>query len=194
MSPGAFWGHPGVAGAGPNPFINPAVGAPVHVVQGSPGGFFFHSHPSPGVPGSVGVEIGSGRGGEPGGYFDSMTYGGQGYFPPVQSYFGGLGASSVEDEILKDKKDKEEDKEDKADKAKALDESNPAHHEQVFSGPASPNSGSGDSYGEPSDRKSPTFVLALKKEGFGHRAHSLSTDVMERPQLQRPESDPAPTV
>jgi hypothetical protein len=36
MSPGAFWGHPG----GANPFINPAVGAPVH---SSPGEFFVHS-------------------------------------------------------------------------------------------------------------------------------------------------------
>ncbi|KAE9407940.1 hypothetical protein BT96DRAFT_55692 [Gymnopus androsaceus JB14] len=110
MSPGAFWGRPGVAG-GPNPFINLAVGAPVHVVQGSPGGFFYHPHPSPGVPGSVGAEMGSRGGAEPGGYFDSVSYGGQGYFPPIQSYFGALGTSNVEDEILKDQKDKEEDKE-----------------------------------------------------------------------------------
>jgi hypothetical protein len=35
MSPGAFWGHPG----GANPFINPAVGAPVHPSR------FFGMHP-----------------------------------------------------------------------------------------------------------------------------------------------------
>ncbi|KAH9932910.1 uncharacterized protein B0H18DRAFT_1115558 [Fomitopsis serialis] len=35
MSPGAFWGRPG--GGAVNPFINPAVGAPVH---GSPGYFW----------------------------------------------------------------------------------------------------------------------------------------------------------
>lgn len=65
MSPGAFWGRPGSGAV--NPFINPAVGAPVH---GSPGYFW----PPRGQPGAPAEE--------------------QGYFPPVppqpqpeESYF-----------------------------------------------------------------------------------------------------------
>ncbi|KAJ4490184.1 hypothetical protein J3R30DRAFT_3399592 [Lentinula aciculospora] len=194
MSPGAFWGRPGVAGAGPNPYINPAVGAPVHVVQGSPGGFYFHAQPNSGIPRSVAVEIGSRGGAEPGGYFDSVTLG-QGYFPPIQSYFGGLGASNVADEILKDQKDKEEDKEQEL---KAMEEEQSRKYstielERVFSGSTSPTSGSGDSLGGTTDAES-TFELAARKEGFASRAHSMSTDMLERPQLHRPDSDPPPTT
>ncbi|KAF8888532.1 hypothetical protein BD779DRAFT_446930 [Infundibulicybe gibba] len=43
MSPGAFWGRPG----GSNPFINPTVGAPVHMHSPGHGGFFYQI-PSPG--------------------------------------------------------------------------------------------------------------------------------------------------
>lgn len=54
MSPGAFWGRPGAVA--PNPYINPAVGAPVHLPH----------HQSPAV--------------SPMGY---AGYEPQGYFPPV---------------------------------------------------------------------------------------------------------------
>ncbi|KAJ3994381.1 hypothetical protein F5050DRAFT_1809633 [Lentinula boryana] len=195
MSPGAFWGRPGVAGAGPNPYINPAVGAPVHVVQGSPGEFFYHpQQPSPGLPGSVGVEMGSRGGAEPGGYFDNVTLG-QGYFPPMQSYSGGSGASNVEGEILKDEKDKEEDKEQEL---KVMEEEQTRkERERAFSETISPTSGNDDSAGETTDTRDPnssTFVLAARKEGFVSRAHSMTTDASERPQLHRPESDPPPTT
>ncbi|KAF9078738.1 hypothetical protein BDP27DRAFT_26623 [Rhodocollybia butyracea] len=177
MSPGAFWGRPGVAGAGPNPFINPAVGAPVHVVQGSPGGFYFHPHPSPGIPGSVGVEIGSGRAAEPGGYFDNVTYGGQGYFPPMQSYFGGLGTSSVEGEILKDKKDKEEDKEEEA---KAMEQTKIARHERFSVVQQVRTAEVGTVEVEIVEVGSLIILSASLRHG------------MERPQLHRPDSDPTP--
>ncbi|KIJ58253.1 hypothetical protein HYDPIDRAFT_44557 [Hydnomerulius pinastri MD-312] len=68
MTPGAFWPHA--------PWINPAVGAPVHVHADSHGG---HNYP----------------GGE-GGYFPPVTQppgGDTGYFPPV---------SGVVNEILKE--------------------------------------------------------------------------------------------
>lgn len=83
MSPGAFWGRPG--GGGANPFINPAVGAPVH---GSPGGFFaMNMHPiSPAA--SAGGE-------EPAGYFPPVPAEG-GYFPPMAS-------SRLANEIMRDK-------------------------------------------------------------------------------------------
>jgi len=78
MSPGAFWGRPG---GGVNPFINPAVGAPVH---GSPGGFFgMNMHPvSPGASMD-----------EPSGYFPPLQE--MGYFPPM--------TSNLANEILRDK-------------------------------------------------------------------------------------------
>lgn len=79
MSPGAFWGRPG---GGVNPFINPAVGAPVH---GSPGGFFAMNM-QPVSP--------AGNGDEPAGYFPQVQEGG--YFPPMAS-------SSLANEILRDK-------------------------------------------------------------------------------------------
>jgi len=79
MSPGAFWGRPG---GGVNPFINPAVGAPVH---GSPGGFFtMNMHPA--SPGD--------HTDEPAGYFPPVPEGG--YFPP-------MGSSNLANEILRDK-------------------------------------------------------------------------------------------
>ncbi|KAJ4495821.1 hypothetical protein C8J55DRAFT_4422 [Lentinula edodes] len=195
MSPGTFWGRPG---AGPNPYINPAVGAPVHVVQGSPGGFFFHPQRSPGLPGSVGAEMGSRGGTEPGGYFDNVTLG-QGYFPPIQSYFGGLGANSVEGEILKDEKDKQEDKEQEL---KAMEEEqsrkHPMEREYVLGGHTSytsPTSVSSDELGGATDVNHPNPPTSVvRKDGFASRAHSMSTDVSERPQLPRPESDPPPTT
>ncbi|KAJ3975697.1 hypothetical protein EV361DRAFT_454212 [Lentinula raphanica] len=188
MSPGAFWGRPGVAA--PNPYINPAVGAPVHVVQGSPGGFYFHpQHHSPGIPGSVGVEMGSRGGAEPGGYFDNVTFG-QGYFPPIQSYFENTGvSSSVEGEILKDEKDKEEDKEQEL-KVMEEEQSRKYERERVFSGPTSLTSGIGDSPGSATDASD--AVLTSRKEVS--RAQSMSSDALERPQLPRPDSDPAPTT
>lgn len=87
MSPGAFWGHPG---GGANPFINPAVGAPVH---GSPGGFFgMNMHPvSPAA--TAGGE-------EPTGYFPHIPAEG-GYFPPMPS-------SRLANEIMRDKASPEE--------------------------------------------------------------------------------------
>ncbi|KAG7095382.1 hypothetical protein E1B28_006139 [Marasmius oreades] len=53
----------------PNPYINPAVGAPVHHPHPPAGGYFVEVTPS-----SVGVELGSGSGAHAGvgGYFDSM--------------------------------------------------------------------------------------------------------------------------
>ncbi|KAF7986334.1 hypothetical protein HWV62_35318 [Athelia sp. TMB] len=87
MSPGAFWGRPG--GGAPNPFINPAVGAPVH---GSPGGFFgVNMHP---------VSPGATAGGE-----DS----GGGYFPPVEGgYFPPMASSRLANEIMREKASPEE--------------------------------------------------------------------------------------
>ncbi|KZT00518.1 uncharacterized protein LAESUDRAFT_732245 [Laetiporus sulphureus 93-53] len=78
MSPGALWGHPGSGAV--NPFLNPAVGAPVHGHAGSPGGYGYYW-----------AAQGSGSG-EPQGYFPpvpvsmAMAQGqgqGQEYFPPV---------------------------------------------------------------------------------------------------------------
>lgn len=79
MSPGAFWGHPG----GANPFINPAVGAPVHL---SPSGFYA-MHP---VHSQHEAE-------EPSDYFPPVPPPGppDEYFPPTS-----LGLA---DAILKDK-------------------------------------------------------------------------------------------
>jgi len=79
MSPGAFWGRPG---GGVNPFINPAVGAPVH---GSPGGFF-GMNMQPVSPGANMDEPSS-------------------YFPPVQEagYFPPMASSNLANEILRDK-------------------------------------------------------------------------------------------
>lgn len=70
MSPGALWGRPGSGAA--NPFINPAVGAPVHA-QPHP-----HPHPHPGSPTGFGFF----------GWCPSAREGAgaveeQGYFPPV---------------------------------------------------------------------------------------------------------------
>ena len=83
MSPGTFWGRPG---GGANPFINPAVGAPVH---GSPGGFFD-------------MAMGMGVGGKSMSPRDEPA----GYFPPVDGgYFAAghvLGSEGVANEILRD--------------------------------------------------------------------------------------------
>ncbi|CAL1699204.1 unnamed protein product [Somion occarium] len=46
MSPGAFWGRPGT-GTGANPYINPAVGAPVHPQQPHPHPMTPHHHVPP---------------------------------------------------------------------------------------------------------------------------------------------------
>ena len=65
MSPGAMWGRPG---SGANPFINPAVGAPVH-----PGHYYSHGYQQPQT---------QPQGEQDGGYFPPMTreeHGG--YFP-----------------------------------------------------------------------------------------------------------------
>jgi hypothetical protein len=93
MSPGAFWGRPG----GANPFINPAVGAPVH---GSPGGFFGMHPVSPHVAGE-----------EPAGYFPPVPFQSHppplekdyDYFPPVSTAFGleSLSATSLANEVLR---------------------------------------------------------------------------------------------
>lgn len=112
MSPGAFWGRPGHQN--PNPFINPAVGAPVHVHspgatrkapgtstanaggEGGGGGIatggsaYFYAPPAPGRV-------------EPSGYFDPA------YFPPGSSHSaGGLGPSRLAREILKEEDDQGE--------------------------------------------------------------------------------------
>ena len=84
LSPGAFWGRPGAVGS--NPFINPAVGAPVHL-GGAP--FYFAGGSPMGHPlqqQSVPVE--------PGGYFDQLFMG-----TPTN------GLDNVAREILKDKED-----------------------------------------------------------------------------------------
>jgi hypothetical protein len=89
MSPGAFWGRPG---GGVNPFINPAVGAPVH---GSPGGFFGMHPVSPPI-----------TDGEPAGYFPPVPVQGpppdqEEYFPPVLTG-NDLTSSTLANEILRD--------------------------------------------------------------------------------------------
>ena len=98
MSPGAFWGRPGMNGAGPNPYINPAVGAPVHVMQQSPGGFFMPVSPGHMTDLSAGLQQQQ-QPQEPRGYFDA--YFGNSPSPPPPPSTGGL---TVESEILKDKK------------------------------------------------------------------------------------------
>ncbi|KAF8069147.1 hypothetical protein FPV67DRAFT_1762072 [Lyophyllum atratum] len=87
MSPGAFWGRPGGA---PNPMINPAVGAPVHMVHQ------VHMTPGHGHGGGGGFYAGVQ---EPTGYFD------RGYFPPMFAGGGGgmVGGSSLVNEIMKGK-------------------------------------------------------------------------------------------
>lgn len=99
MSPGAFWGHPG--GVLANPMINPAVGAPVHVLHmnmtPSGGGDHHYRHGGQMSPGAVlyGVAAGPAMH-EPGGYFE-------GYFPPANGAGSmGFGAGGVESEILRD--------------------------------------------------------------------------------------------
>ncbi|KAF7763533.1 hypothetical protein Agabi119p4_8070 [Agaricus bisporus var. burnettii] len=90
MSPGAFWGRPG--NHHPNPLINPAVGAPVHVhspsamrqMGGNPNlGGSAYFYPPPG-PSQV----------EPSGYFDPA------YFPPGAQHPTTLGHSGLVNEIL----------------------------------------------------------------------------------------------
>jgi hypothetical protein len=96
MSPGAFWGRPG--SYHPNPLINPAVGAPVHVHSpgatrqvGCAGGLnanmggsaYFYAHHGPGQS-------------EPAGYFDPA------YFPPGSQHPTTLGHSGLVNEILND--------------------------------------------------------------------------------------------
>ncbi|KAJ8516753.1 hypothetical protein ONZ45_g5968 [Pleurotus djamor] len=94
MSPGSVYGRPG---APSNPFINPAVGAPVHMHVGYP-----HPLPSPGYyppphsfsPGEVQVP-------EPGGYFDNV------YMYDSMSY-GPIGpgtSTDVAQEIMKTKEE-----------------------------------------------------------------------------------------
>ncbi|KAF5371686.1 hypothetical protein D9758_003393 [Tetrapyrgos nigripes] len=209
MSPGTFWGRPGVAG--PNPYLNLAVGAPVHAGQMSPGGFFFHPYhphspgiPTPGaIPGSVDVEIGSRGGGEPGGYFDSALS--QGYFPPVgnvgtgaEAGYGGWGATNtgLEGEILKDKKDKEEDREREVEEARYKGaESAWGSVAQSQSAPqmlASPDwdvntSGSAD---EIAESKTAFPFGSEDHHGFASRTQSMSSSMMKRPVLNRPDSDP----
>lgn len=82
-----------------------------------------------------------------------------------------------------------------------LSNSDLARHERVFSGPTSPTSGSGsDSLGGITDTGSdtghPTFLLGVgvRKEGVASRTHSMSNDALRRPQVHRPDSDPAPTT
>jgi len=88
MSPGTFYGRPGEVLPNPNPFINAAVGAPVHVHSptGHPthGAYFYAmSSPKKGPP----------TGTEPKGYFDPM------YFPPGG---GDVGGSRLVNEIMRD--------------------------------------------------------------------------------------------
>ncbi|KAK7462982.1 hypothetical protein VKT23_007563 [Stygiomarasmius scandens] len=201
MSPGAFWGRPGAAG--PNPYINLAVGAPVHAGQLSPGGFYFHPH-SPGVPGSVGVEMGSRGGGEPGGYFDSAMS--QGYFPPVPGNVqmpgmaygvpppGAVGGYSVEGEILKDKKDKEEDRErrDREEKGAQSVETSPSSNSGSVWAPSivtSPDDG--EASGADDESRAEFSHGVQDHQGPISRAHSLSSSMMKRPIFGRPGSDPA---
>ncbi|EAU89480.2 hypothetical protein CC1G_07706 [Coprinopsis cinerea okayama7 len=101
MSPGAFWGRPGEMPAVGNPYMNPAVGAPVRLAPG--GGQLASVNPQ-----------------EPKGYFDQLymnpTDYNQGYSAggntaetgvqsttSVESSGSGSGQSAIEREILKDK-------------------------------------------------------------------------------------------
>ncbi|KAF9530169.1 hypothetical protein CPB83DRAFT_187197 [Crepidotus variabilis] len=109
MSPGTFYGRPGDV-PGPNPFINAAVGAPVHVSQvpihpmhspqhvyaGAPPphvshGAYFYAMSSPKSGPTTGLE--------PQGYFDPM------YFPAAATvgYGGGNGGSSLVHEYVQEK-------------------------------------------------------------------------------------------
>ncbi|KAF8637834.1 hypothetical protein AX17_002464 [Amanita inopinata Kibby_2008] len=80
MSPGAFWGRPGNS----NPFINPAVGAPVHAPHPTSPGRYFHPMSSPN------------RRGEPSSYFDPE------YFPSDIVHPAYI-SSSLANEILKER-------------------------------------------------------------------------------------------
>jgi hypothetical protein len=121
FSPGAFWGRPGVVpAAGGNPYINPAVGAPVHahahahaVVMGSPGGYGY-GWAYAGVMGGDGTLMGSPMA-ESGEYFPrvpppqpsepaAFAQKPEGYFPPVGM---GLGLG----EVTVDSQGKDEDRE-----------------------------------------------------------------------------------
>jgi hypothetical protein len=101
MSPGAFWGRPGEV---QNPFINAAVGAPLHHQplpspgHPHPAGVYGHAMHSPGgyfySPHHAGVGV------EPKGYFDAM------YFPPTGANAASVAAlassGGVAAEIMKD--------------------------------------------------------------------------------------------
>lgn len=109
MSPGTFWGRPG--NHHPNPFINPTVGAPVHMH--SPGAT------RQGGGGSVNVNVnvggsayfyappGAGRV-EPTGYFDPA------YFPPGSQHSTGLGPSGLSNEILEEEAELSSEQQDSA--------------------------------------------------------------------------------
>lgn len=98
LSPGTFWGRPGSHHS--NPFINPTVGAPVHVHSpgnrqggnGSIGGSAYFYAP----PGTGRTEIT--------GYFDGVYS-----LPGTQHSSSGLGPSGLANEILKEEQEQFED-------------------------------------------------------------------------------------
>ena len=117
MSPGTFWGRPGHQN--PNPFINPAVGAPVHmhssdVSRENPGtstmidsvdscatGASPESDSNLNVGGSAYFYAPPALGRvEPTGYFDPI------YLPGSSQSAGNLGPSGLVDEIQREKPDK----------------------------------------------------------------------------------------
>ncbi|KAG5651756.1 hypothetical protein H0H81_007568 [Sphagnurus paluster] len=106
MSPGAFYGRPG--GAAPNPMINPAVGAPVHVHHQQPavgGGVLGGGGGGNGDANANAVFYSTAAGGvrEPTGYFDGVGGSGGGYFPPVFVENGdGKSEDVLGNELMKD--------------------------------------------------------------------------------------------
>ncbi|KAF9473323.1 hypothetical protein BDN70DRAFT_885949 [Pholiota conissans] len=97
MSPGTFYGRPGEVVPNPNPWINAAVGAPVHVGEHPPAQSPHHGQgPTPhayATHGSYFYAMSSPKkapsGHEPKGYFDPM------YFPASASGYGGYVAATA---------------------------------------------------------------------------------------------------
>ena len=122
MSPGTFWGRPGHQN--PNPSINPAVGAPVHMHSPSlsrenPGTSAIIDNDDGGESSATGASVNMDSsmnvGGsayfyahpalgrvEPTGYFDPV------YLPGSSHSAGGLGPSRLANEIMREKSDKPE--------------------------------------------------------------------------------------
>jgi hypothetical protein len=205
MSPGAFWGRPGMNGAGPNPYINPAVGAPVHVVQGSPGGFYMPVSPGHMTDMSAGIQAQ-----EPRGYFDNYF----GPNTPTSPSNGTTGGLAVEGEILKDRKEKKKSPlRGKTGIASPEDEGTPASTDaagqpaartsvkrtmSAGDAPKSQASRIQDEEAVEDDDDAPSHLEGFQRKNGAvdsTRTYSMSSSgsSARRPMLSRPDSDPART-